>query len=193
MRYFILTLGLAAFLLFGTTPLTANAEEILWESFESDNYWQPVIWDNSAQLDISSSTEKASEGKQALKVVIKEEASDWKDKVVVMKEESLDLSEVNNIVMDVFTEVPNIEVAVALKTGGDWTYYESAKKSIAQGWNKDVKFDLNSSDFKSEASDWNNTAALPDKDDAGQFFILIYRPAKMVQNIVYIDNVRFEQ
>ena len=174
-------------------PVKAHAAEVLWESFEGDSYWEPVDWENTAQVNLSVSADKASEGKQSLKVVIREEATDWKNKVGLFREDSLDLSKANSIAMDIFNEkASDLEVAVGFMTGKDWTYYESNKKPLKTGWNKDVSFDLAAADFKNKGSDWKYEVSLADRDNAGKIFILLYRPARMSADTVYIDNIRIK-
>lgn len=172
-------------------PIKTYAAEILWENFEGDNYWEPVDWENTAQAGLSISTDKASEGKQSLKVVIREEATDWKNKVGFFREDTIDLSKANNIIMDVFNEkAADLELAIGLMTGESWAYYESDKKPLKPGWNKDVSFDLAAADFKNKASDWKYEVSLADRDNVGKIFMLIYRPSRMTPDVVYIDNIR---
>ena len=171
----------------------ASAAEIIWENFEGDNYWEPVDWENTAQVNLSVSADKASEGKQSLKVVIREEATDWKNKVGFFREDPIDLSKANSIAMDIFNEkAADLEVAVGFMTGEGWTYYESNKKSLKPGWNKDISFDLAAADFKNKASDWKYTVSLADRDNTGKVLILLYRPARMSADTVYIDNIRIK-
>ncbi len=177
----------------GVIPVKAHAAEVLWENFEGENYWEPVDWENTAQVNLSVSADKASEGRQSLKVVIREEATDWKNKVGLFREDSLDLSKANNIAMDIFNEkTDGVEVAVGFMSGKDWTYYESDKKPLKTGWNKDISFDLAAADFKNKASDWKYTIPLADRDTVGKVFILLYRPARMSADTVYIDNIRIK-
>lgn len=188
--FFVLAVLVSLILSFGSR--TAYVEEIPWEGFEGENKWVPAEWENVAQVELSLSTENVSEGKQSLKVVIKEEAIDWKNKVAFSKEDYLNLSDAN-VVMDVFSPAPSgIAVAVAFDTGSGWTYYESIQKTLKQGWNKDVTFDLSATNFKCRASDWKYTQALTDKEDVRRVHILVYRPSKMEEQIVYIDNIRFK-
>lgn len=188
--FFVLAVLVSLILSFGSR--TAHAEEIPWEGFEGENKWVPAEWENIAQVELSLSTENVSEGKQSLKVVIKEEAIDWKNKVAFSKEDYLNLSDAN-VVMDVYSQAPSgIAVAVGFDTGSGWTYYESNQKAMKQGWNKDVTFDLSATSFKSRVSEWKYTQALADRDDIRRVHILFYRPSKMKEDVVYLDNIRFK-
>lgn len=192
MRYAILILAFFAVSVSVSSPLKAHAAEIMWENFEGDNYWEPVDWENAGQVNISISDLKVSEGRQSLEVVVREEATGWKNKVGFYREEELDLSNVN-LVMDVYNEkAAAIEIAVGFRMGEKWVYYESNKKPVEQGWNKDVTFDLSANDFKCKATDWKYMVPLADRDDVKEIYILVYRPAKMVPDVVYIDNIRLK-
>ncbi len=189
MRYAVLIL---MFLAASTSLSGTYAAQIVWENFEGDNYWETVDWENTGQVNISVSDAKASEGSQSLEIIVREEATDWKNKVAFYREEELDLSNAN-IVMDVYSEkAAAIEVAVGFRVGEKWTYYESNKKPVDQGWNKDITFDLGANDFKSKTTDWKYMVPLADRDSVKEVYVLVYRPAKMIQDIIYIDNIRLK-
>ncbi|MDP3786760.1 MAG: hypothetical protein Q8R05_04325 [Candidatus Omnitrophota bacterium] len=189
MKYAVLIL---MFLAAATSLNGTYAAQIVWENFEGDNYWEPVDWENTGQVNISVSDAKASEGSQSLEIIVREEATDWKNKVAFYREEELDLSNAN-IVMDVYSEkAAAIEVATGFRVGEKWAYYESNKKPVNQGWNKDITFDLGANDFKSKATDWKYMVPLADRDSVKEIYVLVYRPAKMIQDVIYIDNIRFK-
>ena len=168
--------------------------EVLFEGFEGDNYWYGVDWENTGQVNLEVVPENASQGKKALRVTIREEATDWKNKVAFFKEANgIDISKDSQVLLDVYNpSAQNIEAAVGFRTGEGWTYFESPKMPVNKGWNKDMAFDLNSSVFKCKASDWEYNVALADKENIGEFYILVYRPVKMSPDVVYIDNVRIK-
>ncbi|MDP2942837.1 MAG: hypothetical protein Q8O36_04960 [Candidatus Omnitrophota bacterium] len=189
MKYAVLIL---MFLAASASLSGTYAAQIVWENFEGDNYWEPVDWENTGQVNISISDANASEGKQSLEVIIREEATDWKNKVAFYREEELDLSNAN-IVMDVYSEkAAAIELAIGFRTGEKWAYYESNKKPVDQGWNKNITFDLGANDFKSKTTDWKYMVPLADRDSVKEIYVLVYRPAKMIQDIIYIDNIRLK-
>ena len=189
MKYAVLIL---MFLAASASLSGTYAAQIVWENFEGDNYWEPVDWENTGQVNISISDANASEGKQSLEVIIREEATDWKNKVAFYREEELDLSNAN-IVMDVYSEkAAAIELAVGFRTGEKWAYYESNKKPVDQGWNKDITFDLGANDFKCKTTDWKYMVPLADRDSVKEIYVLVYRPVKMIQDIIYIDNIRLK-
>lgn len=172
----------------------ACAGEVLFEGFEGDSYWYGVDWENTGQVNLEVVGENASQGKGALKVVIREEATDWKNKVAFFREANgIDISKNSQVLMDVYNkEAAGIEIAIGLRTGEGWAYYESGRKPVGRGWNRDVAFDLNSPGYKCKASDWKNSVALADKNNIGELYVLVYRPAKMSRDVVYIDNIRIK-
>lgn len=166
------------------------AEEKVFDNFEGANDWTAENWDNVGGVDLSIVTEKASEGKQSLKAVAKAVDEDWKNRFVVSREASLDLSNLDMYV-DIYTDAPSgVSVAAAFDSNGE--YFESGNKLLNQGWNKDVKFDLGAKDFKCKATDWKYTAPIGDRSDISKVFILVQHPKKMKNCTVYIDNVRFK-
>lgn len=172
----------------------AGAEEVLLEGFEGESYWSAVDWENTGQVNLEVAAENASQGKRSLKVVVREEAIEWKNKVAFFKETGgIDMSKDSAVLMDVYNkEAAGIEVAIGFRTGEGWVYYESARKQAGKGWTRDISFDLGSPDYKCKASDWKYSAPLAGRENVGEFYVLVYRPVKMAKDTVYIDNIRIK-
>ncbi len=191
MKYALLFPVVAALVLVGAGSGLVRAEEKVFDNFESSTVnWASPGWENSGGVEITISAEKASEGKQSLKLVAQDEPQDWKNRFVVAREASLDLSNAN-MVMDIYTDAATgMGVQVGFDSAGD--YYESEKKILSQGWNKDITFDLGAKDFKCKASDWKNAVPLADRSDITKVFILITHAKKDKGTTVYVDNIRFK-
>lgn len=171
---------------------SVHAEDVsrLFDSFEGSNNWNAENWDNVGGVTMTLSAEQASEGKQSLKAVANDEAEDWKNRFVISRDSSLDLSN-SDMYMDVYTDaISGVSVAIAFDSSGE--YYESGNKLLNQGWNKNIKFDLGAKDFKCKASDWKNIVPLADRSDISKVFILVQHPKKKKDVTVFIDNVRFK-
>ena len=169
---------------------SARAEEKMFESFEGANDWNIENWDNSGGADLTIVADKASDGKQSLKAVAKDVSEDWRNKFVLSREASLDLSN-TDMYLDIYTDAPSgVSVAVAFDSSGE--YYEAPNKLLNQGWNKDIKFDMGAKDFKCKASDWKFSVPIADRSDISKVFVIIQHPKKMKAATVYIDNVRFK-
>jgi hypothetical protein len=190
MKRLAVLLAFTAAVFFGINTAQVRAAEKVFDDFEGENEWVDVGWDNVGGVDLAISAEKASEGKKSLKVAAREEVEDWKNRVVFSKEAELDLSDVN-MVLDIYSDAPaGISVQVGFDTAGD--YYESQKKLLNQGWNKDITFGLAAKDFKCKASDWQYNQPLADRSDITKVFIIVNHPKKMKNATVFIDNVRFK-
>ena len=191
MKYAFLFSVIAALVFTGVNAGLVRAEEKVFDNFESSTVnWASPGWENAGGVDITISAEKASEGKQSLKLVAQDEPQDWKNRVVIAREASLDLSN-SNMVMDIYTDAATgMGIQVGFDSAGD--YYESEKKILSQGWNKDITFDLGAKDFKCKASEWKNTVPLADRSDITKVFVLITHPKKAKGATVYVDNVRFK-
>ena len=190
-KIFLIVAVLSLVLIFNITAARAQ-ESIVWEDFEGDFRWVPVNWENVGAVNLTVVSENASEGEKALKVDMEEEEIEWKNKVAFSKEDYLNLDGVN-LIMDVYNPYDSgIAVAVAFDTGTGWEYFEAPSQRVKMGWNKDVTFYLDTRDFKCRGSNWEHTELLANKDDVRKVHIMVYRPAKMETQTIYIDNIRFE-
>lgn len=79
---------------------------------------------------------------------------------------------------------------VAIRTGDNWTWYESKLFYLGPGWNYNITYDLTSSEWKSEATGWQYTSPLYDRDQVKTFGIGVFEYGE--PGAVYIDNIRFD-
>jgi hypothetical protein len=171
------------------------AQEMVWEGFEGKNNWVMVEWRNSGRGKMEISEEQSTEGVKSLKVVINREKKTYRDKVGVSREGYLNLARANKVIMDVYCESDDgLAVSIAFDIGDKGNYYESVKRPLKRGWNKDISFDLSANDFKCEGSDWKYDKSIPDRSNITKMHIIIYRPSNIIsEETVYIDNIRIEQ
>ncbi len=102
-----------------------------------------------------------------------------------------DISKARILSLDVFNANPEpVQIAAAFLTGDKWTYYETGLIKAEQGWNKGIAVDLGASGFKSEASGWEYTTTLQDREKLHQIVLLLYNGKKMMT--LLFDNIRFE-
>jgi len=72
-------------------------------------------------------------------------------------------------------------VAVALKTGDRWTFYESLKQQVTPSPDfKTLNVDFKAHTFKCEASKWQNTGTIVDLDQVKELQLLIYNVGQPV-------------
>ncbi|MDD5644618.1 MAG: hypothetical protein PHO00_04130 [bacterium] len=185
--------GAMVFLMVAAFPCVLTAGQYLWEGFEGGIIWVPVEWENTGGAELSKSSEQVSEGKSALKIDIIEEAEDWREKVGFSREDYLNLEGVK-VIMDIYCPYPfGYSVSLGFDTGPEWVYYETPRIVLSQGWNKDVTFDMSKDDFKCKASSWQYNQRIEDKNSVKKIHILIYRPAKLEPQVIYVDNIRFSK
>jgi hypothetical protein len=98
------------------------------------------------------------------------------DKVAIKKGVNYAVDE--NSVLSVFAENRAdhpVKIALAVKTGKDWTFYESTQQAIAPGADfKELRFNLKAATFKSAATKWANNGSISDLDQVKELQVLIY-------------------
>jgi hypothetical protein len=69
-----------------------------------------------------------------------------------------------------------MKIAIAVKTNGQkWLYHESALKIVTPSDDfKEVRFNLKSSDFKSQATNWANNGTIADLNEIKELQLLVY-------------------
>ena len=80
-------------------------------------------------------------------------------------------------VLSLWVSNPNahpVAIAMAVKTGRQWTYYESAPQIVRPGTRfQNLHFDFSQPIFKCAASDWQPTAVVDNADQAQEFQLLV--------------------
>jgi len=120
---------------------------------------------------------------------------EWRNSVRGKMEISLEQSTEGTRMMDVYCgSDAGLAVSIAFDMGAKGAYFESVKRPLKRGWNKDISFDLSAEDFKCEASDWKYDKAMPDRSNITKMHIVIYRPSNIISGeTLYIDNIRIGQ
>ncbi len=85
-----------------------------------------------------------------------------------------------------------VPLAIAFKTGKGWTYHESERVMVAPGGKtpQQLVINLGSSTFKSEASQWKNSGAISDLDQAKELQLCIYSQKQPGEIIVTAVDIR---
>lgn len=88
----------------------------------------------------------------------------------------------------------DLRLGIAVKTGGEWTYYES-KTQVAPATQSgqeftQLSFDLGASDFKAKSSDWAYSARIAGLDQLRELQILVHNGRK--EGSVWIAGITFE-
>lgn len=97
----------------------------------------------------------------------------WASQAVLGRDCDLQVSRQQLLLLDVGSPLTGgARLAVALKSKD--VYYESAPVYFRPGQNRDLIIDLRGKNFKTAASNWQYTAALPDNLQATQFYLILF-------------------
>ncbi len=113
-----------------------------------------------------------------------------KDKATIKKPVNVDASEDHVFAVRVRNKSGHsVRIAVALKTG-QWVYFESPQQTVkeADGW-KELRFDLKGKDFKSQKSEWANSASIESLDEVKEIQVLLYN--QDAEGTALISGMRF--
>jgi hypothetical protein len=170
----------------------ACAQEMVWEGFEGKNSWVMVEWRNSVRGKMEISLEQSTEGTRSLKVVMNREQKTYRDKIGISREGYLNLARADKVMMDVYCGSDDgLAVSIAFDIGDKGDYFESVKRPLRRGWNKDISFDLSAEDFKCEASDWKYDKSMPDRSNITKMHIVIIQALQYIsrEETLYIDEI----
>ncbi|HPD18381.1 MAG TPA: hypothetical protein PLF61_01825 [Candidatus Goldiibacteriota bacterium] len=164
----------------------SNPEEIkvndfvLWEGFETVNNWTTSDWQNNSLSNPVISSDFVSEGKNSLEVNLNQINKNQTGMVQIF--DTGDMSGVEKIKFDVYnSSLMNMKVCLMIKTGQNWVYHESIKKDLKPGWNKDVEFGFNKTDF--------SPGGIKEPDKVRRFGIM-FIPEKTGTGKIFVDNIR---
>ncbi|MEM5947098.1 hypothetical protein WKV44_00915 [Spirochaetia bacterium 38H-sp] len=166
----------------------------LWEGFEQRPFWFAVgnSWnDNDSSVEAKWNKEQVTEGKASLECEFKMNGLNG---ATFHTEEPVDndWSGKKSLVVDfINTTDRDIEVALALSTGADWTWFESPTVILTPGENRDIYFSLSSGGFKCAASDWQYTAQVENLNSIRRVAFKFFADAGLEGSVI-IDNLRLE-
>ena len=103
-------------------------------------------------------------------------AAGSKDKGAIRRQVRLDLSDPATSTVSFRAQNPgtrDLALAVAVKTGGNWTYYESLVQRVPAGRATVLRFDLHAPTWKSAAGGWRHDSKVGDLADVRELQILI--------------------
>lgn len=87
-----------------------------------------------------------------------------------------------------------LRLALALKTGSQWTYHESRAQPVPPGGAGQeftpLAFDLAAADYKTQASGWAHTARVADLHDVREIQILVYHARKPAR--LWLAGIAFQ-
>ncbi|MCX8092775.1 MAG: hypothetical protein N3E50_01250 [Candidatus Goldbacteria bacterium] len=166
-----------------SNPEDINDENfMLWEGFENANNWTTSDWQNNSLSNPKISTDFVTEGKKSLEIDLNQTNKNQTGMIQVF--DTGNMSGVQKIKFDIYnSSLINIKICLMLKTGQNWVYHESTKRDIKPGWNKDIEFNFDTSDFG------NTGIREPDKV---RRFGIMFIPEKSGAGKIFLDNIRIK-
>ena len=159
------------------------------EGLEASATWRVETWGNPGTVEVVSQEENGA-GNRVLTATY---AGKDKDKTAVgaLFRDPLDLSDHKELVFDLYNDSDQVlRVAFAVFTGR-MEYIESTQITVpAKSWRRDITFDLDANDYKTQATNWLHKAAFSDRTAIRQLCFLLYSGA--AQGGVQLDNILFK-
>jgi hypothetical protein len=163
------------------------AQEIVIDDFEKPTTaWkagtQPNYMDSSA-IKVAVSSEYASQGNNSLALTFGND----KSKAIFILEGQFDATKGDTLAFELNNPQGTVAaVAIAVCTGDDWYWHESALLPVQPGANS-LAFDLTSSTYKTAAVNWELTTTIANRQDVKRYVVILYPTAS---GSVYLDNFR---
>lgn len=159
----------------------------LWEDFERAGRWAVDSADDPAEISLGDT--EHTQGDRSLQVDF---SFVRKGKVLVAKETRLNLEGLSKIVVDVYAPAAAMDFSVAFKTSAGNIWYESKTFTLKKGWNRNITVRLSEDDFRAITAQKITPAFIQRLDDVRQVFLILQKgKADVIQDTVYLDNVRF--
>jgi hypothetical protein len=164
----------------------ASQETIIDDFEKSTTAWkagtQPSYTDSSA-VKVAVSNEYASQGNGSLALTFGND----KAKAIFVLEGQFDASKGETLAFELNDPQGTVAaVAIAVCTGNDWYWHESALLPVQPGANS-LAFDLTASTYQTAASNWELTATIANRQDVKRYVVILYPTAS---GTVYLDNFR---
>ena len=170
----------------GTKTVVSKLPPEAIDGLEAKSGWDVEDWGDPAEIRIDDSAERGKvmhvklqpgeKGKCALSLLLKKDLTKMK---------SFSLEAHHN-------STAPLNVALAVRTGTDEKYFESRPVSVAPGrWKYDLKFDLTSKDYKSEATNWTHETKVSDLKSARRVTLLVQGGTGKEE--IALDRIRTER
>jgi len=155
------------------------------EGYEANTRWGVEQWGNAATCEVV-----VQEGGGDNRILSVAWTQKDKDKVAIRLNTDLDLTDKTKVTFDVCNMAQKpVSIGVAFNTLPGYQFFESIALNAPAGKWVPMEIDLTSQRFKCAATNWRHKAAIANKDNVKDIFILIYN--RDAQGVVYLDNFRF--
>jgi hypothetical protein len=166
---------------------TAPAAPIYLDDFEgSTTTWQPGLppgYIDSSAVSVKISDQHATLGKHSLELIFDKNNL---PKAIFTLERPIQLDQANFLEFDLYNPGAAAQIAISLSTGDTWEWHESGVLPLAEGA-QTISFDLQASNYKSAASNWELTTSVKNLALTQRIAVLIF-PAQA--GSVFIDGLR---
>ncbi|MFW7379655.1 MAG: hypothetical protein ACOH5I_12655 [Oligoflexus sp.] len=171
-------------------PPVIAQENVLLETFEEKNiYWRLADWGDGA--DIGRNHEEKTEGETSLEIHFDAEHTDRGKGLVLERDLTALPVEFDRIIVDVWSGVGDEKISLALAIDTD-QYYESQSIALRSGWNRNISFDLNQSNYKSASTQWNYNSSVR-RDQLAKKIMLLFYKSGVQEATILIDHVRLQK
>ncbi len=151
-------------------------------------YWKS--YSDGSPAAVSLSDKFASQGKQSLRIDYKDSGvNKFGAQYTIGSGTPFDISNKNFVTFDIYNPGKILKLALAFQAAGSaGNWYETKQIVITPGWNKNIKINLNSQDWKDALSGWTNNDTLKDKNNMKSMIFTFYNGT---EGSIYLDNVRW--
>ncbi len=167
----------------------------LWDNgsseggFESDaalNYWTDAGMSDWGVSRVSISDKFPSQGKKSLRMEYKD--ANIKVGLAYKSVTAFSVSDKDYFTFDVYNPGKLMKCSMVFDDGNTGGWYETKQYVIYPGWNRNIKVDLNSNDWKHDSTNLQNCDILRIKNAVKNIFIIFYGG---IEGSIYLDNVRW--
>lgn len=186
-RGFVRTLFALLFVLAATSGASAGAAAQVLAGFESGSTFEGL----DHVIALSSTSDWASEGSRSLRIAHGPIPAGNANRLWIRTTGELNWTGAVAVQADFYvpeTAPHNYRAALVVQIGDGWTWYESDHIPLVPGENRDVTFRLDTSDWRTAATNWG-PGATPPLTDMRAYGFLVFTDHRE-PGVVYIDNVR---
>jgi len=162
-----------------------EAQPKLVDGYESNTRWTIEQWGNAATCE--SVVQDGGGDNRILSIAWTQKD---KDKVALRLNVDLDLTDKTKLTFDAcnMAEKP-LSIGIAFNTLPGYQFFESIAINAPTGKWVPVEINLADERFKCAATNWRHKAAIANKDNVKDIFIMIYN--RDPSGVLYLDNIRF--
>ena len=158
----------------------------LIDDLEGLGAWEALAW--GERTDLALGADHVSSGKHSLAVSFRSRSRfKKKEGLFVRRGLTGTAGQLGELTFDVFVDGDQ-PIELSLTVDAD-VGYESPRRALAPGWNKDLRFSLAARDWKTVLTDWQHTSGI-DPDMSLGSLVLTFFPGQAESGRYFLDNLR---